>query len=257
MDNGPMSHGASAESFNEGVVDPKPVYQNAFAKCSYALALVGKAESETELETSCGWWRACMAAALPSCQVAAREWRNAAVQAVGDTQLDAEGMARATSIPSWSSLAACVERHAQTIAGVGTDVTLQHVATMGGVGARLRARAQEEWIGSVRSCEPLRQNMQADLISSTSAPTNSSFEADELLAMQVWMYGVASQISRCQEAASKWSEVAGMTDPKRPLLSLQPKRWEDLKSSEWQAMEDCVHDLARRADADIHAAWRQ
>ena len=148
-----------------------------------------------ELEAACGWWRVCMARALPQCGDVLAAWKVAAAETVGSSSLEAQHMAAATAIAPWAALATCVEKHAAD-AGVATGRTLQHVATESGVGARIRATAQREWVAAARDCEPMRRNMQENLLGKPD--TNLR---DEILLMQVWMFGVASRLQRCYEQA--------------------------------------------------------
>ena len=190
-----------------------------------------------------------MARALPQCGEVMARWKSAAT-AEGGSTIAAEDMARVTALPPWEALAGCVERHAGE-AGVSTAVTLQHVATEMGVGRRVRHAAQQQWVRAAQDCEPMRRNMQANLLDGR-ADAN---ERDEVLLMQAWMYGLASRLERCQQTAAAFAQHAGMRDAANPLLGLDEDRWA-LEAAEWREMEDCVHAVAREADADVQQAWR-
>ena len=176
-------------------------YRRAFSACGNTLDVVGQASSSMELEAACGWWRVCMARALPQCGDVLAAWKVAAAETVGSSSLEAQHMAAATAIAPWAALATCVEKHAAD-AGVATGRTLQHVATESGVGARIRATAQREWVAAARDCEPMRRNMQENLLGKPD--TNLR---DEILLMQVWMFGVASRLQRCSEQAKQFAQV--------------------------------------------------
>ena len=124
--------------------EAQDTYRTAFATCASTLGVVGQAGNAMELEAACGWWRVCMARALPRCRDALAGWKVAAAETVGGSSLQAEDMAAVTAIAPWAALASCVEQHASD-AGVATASTLQHVATESGVGARIRYAAQREW----------------------------------------------------------------------------------------------------------------
>eukprot|EP01046_Picozoa_sp_COSAG06_P010333 COSAG06_NODE_563_length_14268_cov_25.500670_5_plen_278_part_00 len=181
--------------------EAQETYRGAFVACAPTLDVVGQASSSMELEAACGWWRVCMARALPQCRDALAGWKVAAAETVGTSSLQAEHMAAVTAIAPWAALASCVEQHAGA-AGVASARTLQHVATESGVGQRIRVAAQREWVSAARDCEPMRQGMQKNLLGKPD--TNLR---DEVLLMQVWMFGIASRLQRCSEQAENFAQV--------------------------------------------------
>jgi hypothetical protein len=215
------SNGSTPESSPPPTEGAQAVYKKAFANCAPTLDVVAKSSSEEELEATCGWWRACMAKALPECHDLLAAWRQEARGlAAGGGGLGPSQMVAATasSLP-WAALATCVERQAAAavscpgcwlcfprpatqVRGVGqggaqTAVTLQHVATEGGVGSRMRAMAQREWVGAARACEPMRRNMQSELLGRA-----GTTQRDEVLTMMVWMYGLATQLQKCKASGA-------------------------------------------------------
>ena len=229
--------------------EAQDTYRTAFAACGSTLDVVGQAGSAIELEAACGWWRVCMARALPQCRDALAGWKVAAAETASGSSLQAEDMAAVTAIAPWAALASCVEQHAGD-AGVATASTLQHVATVSGVGGRMRYAAQREWTHAAHDCDPMRKNMQQNLLSRPEANTR-----DEVLLMQVWMFGLASRLQRCKSQAESFAQHAQIADMTNPLGSLNEDLW-SLENAEWQTMEDCIHVVAAEADADLHEAWR-
>ena len=229
--------------------EARETYKQAFASCSGTLELVGQSGTSAELEAACGWWRVCMARALPQCRGAMEAWREGAVLAAGGGSLRVEDMPVVTAIAPWAVLASCVESHAAA-AGASSAVTLQHVATASGVGSRVRQRSQAEWVQAARQCDPLRHSMQQDFLSRP-----ESNERDEMLCNMVWMYGVASRLDRCRTASQRWATHASIANPELPLQGLSEERW-DVTVPEWTRLEECVHLVAGEADADVQVAWR-
>jgi hypothetical protein len=62
-------------------------------------------------------------------------------------------------------------------------------------------------------------------------------------------------VAESAPAAAKFAAHAGVAEPTRPLEGLREELWQ-LERPEWREMEDCVHNRAARADADVHHAWR-
>ena len=166
-------------------ITPEPgaqeTYKHAFGTCVGTLELVGQANSSAELEAACGWWRVCMARALPRCREAMKTWQ----EGVGSSSVRVEDMPSATAIEPWRALASCVESHAEN-AGVNTASTLQHVATVGGVGNRVRQRSQTAWVRAAQQCEPLRTNMQRDFLGRPE--TNERDEVSLSCFLLFWLY---------------------------------------------------------------------
>ena len=73
--------------------------------------------------------------------------------------------------------------------------------------------------------------------------------------MQVWMFGLASRLQRCRPQADGFAQHARISDVTNPLASMNEDLW-SLETSEWRAMEDCIHAVAGEADADLHELWR-
>ena len=74
-------------------------------------------------------------------------------------------------------------------------------------------------------------------------------------ACQVWLYGLATRLSKCKDNAAAFAQGVGMSDPNQPLQGYQSRRW-DPASPQWQLMEACVHYQAARAGAEANVAWR-
>ena len=139
-------------------------------------------------------------------------------------------------------------------------------------------RTRAEWMQAVDAVGPLKLKLQGELLpaarkqrqsflqrrfSSSAAssapgalaPSAGEMDVDELRLCQVWLYGLASRLSRCKKAASALADGVGMGDPNKPLENYASRRW-DPSSPIWQEMEACVHLHAARSGAEADLAWR-
>ena len=205
-----------------------------------------------------------MGARVAECKDSYVEWKEQAAQSLPG-QLTPEHTRAVIELPGFETLGRCILSAGQAV-GIDPGVTLDTVEAHG---------ASSEWSRAVGEVEPLRQRLQTTFLADKQssfirrafasrdkaknvalAPSAGEMGVDELRVCQVWMYGLASRLSECQNAASEFAASAGMSDPNSPLAGYDEERW-DPREPIWQRMENCVHGQAANAGTETDRAWRR
>jgi len=253
-------------------------WRQAFSGCTSILEALVKSTDDQGRASARAWWVVCMGSKLKQCQEPYAEWKAQAASSLPG-QLTAQHTEQAIGLPGFEPLARCIINRGEAI-GVDPAVTLDTVEQEG-----VRTMAATEWSRAVREVEPLRQRLQqgflqkaneqgylrrtlrratASVKGSSTAGTGpvklaakaTDMDIDELRVCQVWMYGLASRLGACQQAALEFANAAGMADPNVPLANYDQERW-DPRSPPWKEMEACVHLQAGNAGVETDGAWRR
>jgi hypothetical protein len=242
-------------------------WQEAATGCAGILNMLGKtgdADAQTTVRT---WWVLCMGSRLMECRAAVSSWKEQAQQQGLPESLQPEHTRAAVALPAFEPLAKCVTLRSMEI-GVEPSKLLDDIQGN-------RKQAQAEWIRAVDDVGPLKVSLQSELLPAARvekltwlqrrtaqadragalAPSPAAMDIDEARLCQVWLYGLATRLSKCKEAASTFAQGVGMADPNTPLQGYESSRW-DPSSSKFMLMEACVHLQAARAGAKTDVAWR-
>lgn len=247
-------------------------WEEAATGCANILNTLGKtgdADAQTTVRT---WWVLCMGARLIDCRAAANSWKaQAQSQGIPDSLLP-EHTRAVVALPTFEPLAKCVTLRSMEI-GVEPSTLLDNIQGN-------KRQAQVEWMRAVDEVGPLKVKLQTELLPAARkekmswlqrklapaqgaegdragalAPSTAAMDVDEARVCQVWLYGLASRLSKCSDTASAFAQGVGMSDPNQPLQGYESRRW-DPAGKTWQLMEACVHFQAARAGAQTDVAWR-
>ena len=229
-------------------------YRAAFASCKPTLEALAKASDESGRLAARTWWVTCMGSHLDVCRSAYEQWRTEAMEVL-PRQLTAEHTETAVRLSGFEPMAQCVLECGAAV-GVQPDRTLDHVEQAG-----QQHQAVSEWTRATTEVSPLREALQKSFLTgrfggSKMAKTAGEMNVDELRVCQIYVYGLATRLRACGQAASAFASEAGMRDPNSPLVGYNEERW-DPTADVWKRMEMCVHTAADAAGSTTDAAWRQ
>ena len=147
----------------------------------------------------------------------------------------------AVALPAFEPLAKCVTLRSMEV-GIEPSKLLDNLQGN-------KKQAQAEWMHAVDEVGPLKVKLQTQLLPAARkekmtwlqrrmapphgaegdragalAPSAAAMDIDEARVCQVWLFGLATRLSKCKDTASAFAQGVGMSDPNQPLQNYESRR---------------------------------